>query len=566
MAEYRDGAHGQVFAIHRLILAALVVLALVTGYLGFADFLHGNTLFGHGPLDLIYDDLQLFVLGPFPLQQGGTDLPVLLQIGRLAAPLVTVFAFIEAGRVFLAAELRRWRIQRMRGHVVVCGSGTVAGVLARKLTATGDPVVVVAAESVDGARRGDVVGDPRLPEVLRAAAVHRARRVYACTDDTATNTAIALAAARTAATGGPDLVVYVYAPDPELCLAMQARHLGRTRTPRVRVEFFNVDEVAARKLVADQRKDAPSHVLVIGASVFGRALVVELARHWRATRSCSDVRPSVVLADRHASTAVAEICHRYQFVGETCALRPHDGTLTQLLGSADSRSPTTVFVCLDDDENCLRTALTADTLWHSGPHSVTVRLTQLAGFPEVFHGTEGDPLLDTNDGVLRLFDVVDAACDPALIHDDLVERLARVVHDRYRRAVLERGVQVGSPATAPWDHLPEVFRRSCRSQAEDIKEKLRRIGCTLAPRVVVGDTLRLGEGTIEVLARMEHQRWMAEKLADGWSRGPRDEAGRRHPDLVPWEELPTEEQDKNLKPMRDLGDIVGDAGFRIIQL
>jgi hypothetical protein len=558
------------------VFAVLIVLSLVSGYVGFAVFLHGNTQFGHGPLDLLYDDLQLFVLGPFPLQQGGADLPVALEIGRLTAPLVTIFAFIEAGRLFLAAELRRWRIQRLRGHVVVCGSGPIATVLTQRLGAAGDRVVVVAPSPVDGGKPGrdEVFGDPRQPRALAAAAVRHARTLYACTEDTAANTAIAMAAARTAAGTGPDLAVYVYAPDADLSLALQARHLGRARSSRARIDFFNVDEVAARRAVAEQAHidgtgDRPPNVLVIGASSFGRAVVVELARHWRATRSAPDVVPTVVLADADASTAVAAVAYRYPFVLDSCDLRAHEGQLAKLLATADpSQRPTAVFVCLADEEAGLRMALTVDGLWHGGPGSVVVRLSQLAGFPDVFHGTEGDSLLDPTDGVLRLFNVVEAACDPSLIREDLVERLARTVHDRYRRARLNsRERQVDSPSMVAWHDLSDVLRRSCRSQAEDISAKLRAIDCTLAPRMGPGEDHRLSDETIEVLARMEQRRWMTERRTADWTYGPsRDDITRRHPDLVPWESLSAVAQEKNRHAMREIYDIVADAGFRIVQL
>jgi voltage-gated potassium channel Kch len=551
----------------------MVVLALVSGYVGFAAFLAGNPRFSHGPLDLLYDDLQLFVLGPFPLQQGDTHLPVALQIGRLVAPLVTIFAFIDAGRLFLAAELQRRRVQRLRNHVVVCGAGPVAAMLARRLTESGDQVVVVRPGPVEGSGsgRGEVHGDPRLPEVLRAASAHRARTLYACTDSMAVNTAIAIAVARMATGNGPELAVYVHAPDADLCHALQARHLGRTRSSRARVEFFNIDEVAARKLVADRARDEGTdkhpHVLVIGATTFGRAVVVELARHWQATRSDCGAVPTVVLADEHASSAVAELTHRYQFVPNSCHLRAHDGPLVDLLAGQYTR-PTDVFVCLADEEACLRTALTMDGLWHGGVGSVIVRLGRLADFPDMFHGADGDVLLDANKGVLRLFDVIAAAGDPAMIRDDLVERLARVVHDQYRRTSIGRGKSPdGSPSTMPWDRLPETLRQSCRNQAEDVNNKLGAIGYALAPRVVEGEDYQLTEDTIEELARMEHHRWTTERHGGGWTYGPtRDNCARRHPDLVSWERLSPLAQSKNRDAMRELGSIVGDAGFRIVQL
>ncbi|MGE0360780.1 MAG: RyR domain-containing protein [Vicinamibacterales bacterium] len=47
----------------------------------------------------------------------------------------------------------------------------------------------------------------------------------------------------------------------------------------------------------------------------------------------------------------------------------------------------------------------------------------------------------------------------------------------------------------------------------------------------------------ERLARHVHDVWAAERLRLGWTWGPaRDDAARRHPGLVPYEELPESER------------------------
>ena len=42
----------------------------------------------------------------------------------------------------------------------------------------------------------------------------------------------------------------------------------------------------------------------------------------------------------------------------------------------------------------------------------------------------------------------------------------------------------------------------------------------------------------EDLARNVHEVWAAGRIADGWTKGPRNDALRQHPCLVPYEELP----------------------------
>lgn len=569
---HHDTVTSHLPSLRRLALIVLVCTALITGYLGFRTYLAGNVRFGRDPLDLTYDDLQLFVLGPFPLQDGGAGpYPLMLQIGRFTAPIVTVYAIIEAGRLFLANELNRLRTRRARGHAVVCGTGLMANVLADRLGAAGQRVVVVACESPESryGRRDQVCGDPRTPEVLEAAGLSRATSLYACTSDTTANTVIALAASKVARDVDSRLAVYAHVGDPDLCLALQARHLGLPRPLHVALGFFNVDELAARQLFVDSPSAIPArHVLVVGASAFGRAVITELGRQWRMAGVGRGRRPTVTVIDEHASSVVGELVYRYRFLDSVCRLRPHDGGITALIDVMNTEDrPQCAYICYDDEERGMKTALTVDQLWHGGRRSIVVRLDRLAQLREAFDGANGDPLLDEVSGSLHLFGVVDAACDPKLIRDDLVERLARIIHDRYRLARIQRGECVSGPSMAEWDQLPVMFRRSNRAQAEDIGRKLDAIGCVLAPRVLPGEERAPSGAAIELLAQMEHQRWLDERSRAGWRYSDRRDDDRlTHPDLRPWEELSEIARDKNRDAVRELAAIVDDAGFRVVKV
>jgi len=76
---------------------------------------------------------------------------------------------------------------------------------------------------------------------------------------------------------------------------------------------------------------------------------------------------------------------------------------------------------------------------------------------------------------------------------------------------------------------------------------------------------RYQDGEVELLARMEHERWVQEKRDQGFVHGPLRE-NMAHPDIVPWEKLSRAEQDKDAQFIRDLPRILDDAGFQILRL
>ena len=56
------------------------------------------------------------------------------------------------------------------------------------------------------------------------------------------------------------------------------------------------------------------------------------------------------------------------------------------------------------------------------------------------------------------------------------------------------------------------------------------------------------------LAEMEHNRWMAERLLAGWRYAPgtKNLDTKTSPSLVPWEQLPAIEQDKDRDTIRNI--------------
>ncbi|MDG4831870.1 RyR domain-containing protein [Solwaraspora sp. WMMD1047] len=559
------------WSVLRLFFVLTGVFSFVCGYLGLADFLNAHPEFSDRPLDLIYYTLQLFVLGSPPLDEGGKDMPVLLDLARFTAPTVTAYALAEAGRLLFANELRRIRNRNARGHVIVCGDGLVAATLARRLRATGRRVVAVPADAVATEPRSPrITGTARDPDLLRDAGIARASAVYACTDDSAANTAIALTAARR---GRSPLAAYAQVADPELCLALQARHLGLARPDGARLDFFNIDDLAARKLFSQEPllpvRGNPPVVVILGATAFGRSVLVELARRWRVIDSEQPAKVRIALIDEQATEAAAELSHRYPFLGQVCRIDPFDGGLPELLsGSGFPLPPDRVFICYDDEEQALKTALTTEQLWHGGYGSVLVRLDRLANLREAFGSDPGNGVLDDLSGALRLYGVVHAACDPDLIGDDLVERLARVIHESYVMSRRRRGEQaIDNPALVPWEELPEPQRRANRAQARDIGRKLRELGCALSPRVGPGDEHALAEEEIEKLAELEHERWRAEKVASGWRYADdRDDVHLLHPALSRWESLREDMRVRNHDAIRELPVQLADAGFRIVRV
>jgi uncharacterized membrane protein len=147
----------------------------------------------------------------------------------------------------------------------------------------------------------------------------------------------------------------------------------------------------------------------------------------------------------------------------------------------------------------------------------------------------------------------------------VTEHLARAIHGAYLIAAAGRGEAPGSrPALRAWEELPDELQESNRAQARQVGEKLAMIGCLMVPAFDPELTFEFDDGEVQLLARLEHERWMGERMALGYAHGPARQGGT-HPDLVPWEDLPDEARVKDVAAVQDIPAMLASVGFQVLR-
>ena len=135
---------------------------------------------------------------------------------------------------------------------------------------------------------------------------------------------------------------------------------------------------------------------------------------------------------------------------------------------------------------------------------------------------------------------------------DLVEKYAQIAHEEYRKKRLAdakkrglagkelRAVQ-NEPEMASWEDLDEFYKEGHRSQIRYLGEHLMGGSGNIGIRPIVPgavDTINELYGPVlEMLAEFEHERWMQDKLAQGWIYGELDKELKQTPQLVPYDQL-----------------------------
>jgi voltage-gated potassium channel len=189
-----------------LTLLALAVV-LVSGTVGYV-------ILGFGFLDALYQTVTTVTTVGFrevhPLTPTGKVFTIVLILAGVGTALYTLSVLLEA---LIEGHLRQHlkglrmdrAIDRLRGHVIICGSGRVGRASAEYLAGTGQAIVIVDREParLEGLEHLTVLGDVTDDLVLQTAGISHARALIAALDTDADNVYVTLSSR----TLRPDLVI-----------------------------------------------------------------------------------------------------------------------------------------------------------------------------------------------------------------------------------------------------------------------------------------------------------------------------------------------------------------------
>jgi hypothetical protein len=537
--------------------------------------------------DYIYLALQLFTL-----ESGSAPGPKAwpLEVARLLAPGLVAYATVKAALTLFREQWRRCRLPFWRQHVVVCGLGEKGRRLAEQFLARGERVVVVERDEADGhmaavQEQGALVllGDAANPTLLAKARVPGAKHLLAVTGDDGVNVEIAVQAQKLLTSANP--AGGGASPGERWCLV----HLQETKLRELlsrtalftgcqgacRARFFDIYENAARLVFREYPPDAYAqqqgredvHLVIIGFGRLGENLALQAARmgHYA---SGQPVRLTVV--DAAAEKKIKLFLARYPQFTNICQLSwhtlrledPEFFELTFLGESKPPPSPTMAFICLEDEKLGFLGALHLFQSLPAPPFPILVRVRSLTGLASLAQaGLAQFP----RGGGIYPFGSIEATCDLDLILNERLDELAKRYHISYVRLEESRGVTPQqNPSTVPWEELPEDLKNSNRLLAEHFWVKVRaleNLGYRLRdqrPGEVEPPPCAFTEAEIELLARMEHSRWNAERWLAGWSFCEADVdkqtrlAKKLSPYLVPYDDLPEEIKEYDRNYARDI--------------
>lgn len=90
---------------------------------------------------------------------------------------------------------------------------------------------------------------------------------------------------------------------------------------------------------------------------------------------------------------------------------------------------------------------------------------------------------------------------------------------------------------------------------------------TYQPKPIDTSSVKLSDELLmltEMLAENTHEIWAEQRISEGWSHGPqRDDTAKKHPDLVPYSELPESEKEYDRRTAMETLKMIVALGYRI---
>ncbi|NMG03853.1 RyR domain-containing protein [Azoarcus taiwanensis] len=563
-------------------LPFLILVLLLVG--GFVLHRHGA---GQDGVQAAFSTIRLLLVedsanrGDF-VRYGWESLWPLYQWLRIAVPVVASWLLVRSYLTLIGSN-GNWLLARFWPHnVLILGGDAQGRRLALEHRERGERVAVLTLDAANGAnselmQRGVKVfgGNALNLRNLKWLAGTRASVVYILAGVDSVNLKILDVLMRLHSEGGwrgtdkRSQICLVHIQDDFLAARVTDVNWLQRNGERCQVRVFNVWKNCARRLLSDDSlaphclvpRGVQPHVLMLGFSSLGRSILEQLAHlgHYpdrqRAMLTVASPDADTIEPRVHASfpvltpNALAHGVHGHHLnplIDISFISAPTDGLTTARL----SRLPavTIAYICTATLEEGI--AATHSLLMTTPDQQFPIVLCtqdavhtevhrQINNYPRchVFNAYDAGLKLEKNEPVLNEFTEREAAI--VYLHfgqNSLVDSLA--AQTRPRNGDSRSSVLLWDRTfNEHWFAAQEWERESSRDVVRHLHVK-RHYFNQLEGEISEQDQRNLSE--------LEHQRWCAERLLQGWRYAPNtDRSKRRHASLCAFHDLPIEEQNKD---------------------
>lgn len=352
-------------------------------------------------------------------------------------------------------------------------------------------------------------------------------------------------------------------------MLQQSDYFEDEKQKGIDLRFFNHHQMIARQFFsrfpyeyAQAMRDPAAifRLVVFGTGDTAKALLVQALQVMHTT---SPTSPEIIVCGTEAALAGRQLAAEYPGAAMVASIRyvEFDGAFDHILNEFVIDTPAdmipVVIAAFDQDSANLKMSL---EMLHATP-GASFRVFALN-----YHNDGLNALLKSRQNRLNrltFFGSLESVCQIELITQEKLDTVARAIHDDYLQQLRPQAGQVSESEAykQSWDTLNEQARDANRAQADHIPYKLAMCGklpLTDKKGTAGAGAVSFTSDEVEMLARVEHTRWLAQRYLAGWRYGVhRDDRRRLHPCMVDWATLPESERQKDRDVILRIPQLVG---------
>ncbi len=534
---------------------AVLILGLISNFLAFP----ANNLVL--VLTNLLHTIQLFLPGRILIEvpEGAWYLALAKVLGGL------VFFMIIAQVIFqiFINQYQIWRLQHQKNHIVICGFANCGQQFALAALTHKKQVIAIDLNITDQQHNFIMqnnnitllLANPTDKATLMQAAAHKAERIIFASQNNLENLQ-GINNLREILQQQPtnsQKIAHIQIDDPNLIQSLKEYPHFLKEDQTLKVISFNRHQLIARRFLqtyplyqyADLRGQDRIRVAIFGFANKAQQMLLQLA----SSSYYRDFKvPEIIIIDPQANQ------HGQEFIShnpglqdpEICKLKFIDFNIqTQTLDiflQTHANNLTAILFCIEDDSKNITASLRM---------RIKTQQTGLALAPIFVQTSKDISALSVNvdktphfEQVLQHFGQIEQTCSWQEIVEASSDKLAKFLHQAYNS-------HYGN--NTAWEDLTETFRDANRGAADHLKVKLASLDYWIPEDPSNwSQEVDLTENQ-ELLAKLEHSRWYAERRLNGWQYGTtRDDTRKIHPCLVPYDDLPENEKDKDRTNIADL--------------
>ena len=562
----------------------LGLFAYVLAIIGF-DILYIEAEVERNILDIAFQSIRLFGM-KFPTGFQ-SPLPWQLEMARWMAPGVVIYTAFKAVVYFVQRECKFFQLSYKKDRIIVTSLNNKSRYLIKDLLKNGESVVVLTrildTRKLDEVEKEGAViveGDITSEKFLHSIGGQKAKYFVFLEDDDETNISNAISVYNYLVEFAKDKKQIIFthvADDIKLSELMELKffekYLEKNETNNnCEIRVFSMNERTSRvlfKMFSPDtfniiKPDSPQvHVAIFGSGKLAQSMIIRLARLGYYAN-----RKKIKITLFHKGNSIVkklflnfpELSKLIEFENIEEPLELFDIIRFNELQS--NQSFDVVYLLCENDSlssNILKKLIKNNS---DKEINVVISLMNPNGILSKWYDVKSIANIKLNK-----FNVIEESFTKQSIISEKIDEMAKLVHAFYLPSVEERDLKKDSHKE--WRNLGVDFKNQNREQADHMDLKIRALGCKTVPLNSSEEELLIDYNSdiFEILAEVEHNRWVGYMILSGWKFGPvRNDMGKIHPDLIKYDKLSERVKEFDRDTVKNIPILLKQQGVKMVRL